>query len=398
MSDGPEAIAPALLAWFDRHGRRDLPWKLGADPYRIWLSEIMLQQTQVATVIPYFERFTAAFPDVHSLAAADEDAVLALWTGLGYYARARNLHRAAREIVAQHDGRLPASVTDLNALPGIGPSTAGAIAAMAHGVRAPILDGNVKRVLTRLAGIEGWPGTRAVEQQLWSFADQLTPEDRVADYTQAIMDLGATLCTPRRPACERCPLAGRCVARATGRVEALPTPRPKRSVPERSTRMLLIQDPDGAVLLERRPTPGIWGGLWCFPQIDLDADPLAAVTARLQLPDDALGHQEAWGEFTHQFTHFRLRITPLRIALRLRPDNVRDAQSDWFDPASEPDVGLAAPVKRLLAVLSADDLASPVGANRAADPEPHSTATVSAGASSSAGPSAPSTGTRKERR
>jgi A/G-specific adenine glycosylase len=280
--DRPEAppaeIADALLPWFDRHGRHDLPWKAGADPYRIWLSEIMLQQTQVTTVIPYYERFLEAFPDADALAAAEVDAVLARWTGLGYYARARNLHRAARAIVDDHGGRFPADVDALAALPGIGRSTAGAIAAQAFGVRAPILDGNVKRVITRLAAVEGWPGRTAVARELWALAEDWTPAERVADYTQAVMDLGATVCTPRRPACDACPLADRCLARARGLQHRLPTPKPKREKPERRTRMLLIQDPDGAVLLERRPPQGIWGGLWCFPQQDLDADPVEPTT------------------------------------------------------------------------------------------------------------------------
>ncbi|HSG89824.1 MAG TPA: A/G-specific adenine glycosylase [Pseudomonadales bacterium] len=359
MAAAPAAIAEDLLAWYDVHGRRDLPWKRDADPYRIWLSEIMLQQTQVTTVLPYFERFTAAFPDVGALAAADIDAVLSLWTGLGYYARARNLHRAAQLVCDAHDGAFPASVDALMGLPGVGRSTAGAIAAMAYGVRAPILDGNVRRVLCRLAGIEGWPGERAVEQRLWLLADAMTPAARPGDYTQAIMDLGATLCTRRRPACERCPLVDRCAAHASGRVDAIPAPRPKKPKPERATRMLMIQDPDGAVLLERRPATGLWGGLWCFPQQDLDDDPEAQVAEHLLLPADGISATEPWGEFVHVFTHFRLRVHPLRVHLALRPDNVRDGDLDWFDPASEPDVGLAAPVKRLLGLLAGGDLLSP---------------------------------------
>lgn len=358
MAEGPAPIAETLLAWYDRHGRHDLPWKTGRDPYRIWLSEIMLQQTRVTTVLPYFRRFILAFPDLRALAAADRDQVLNLWTGLGYYARARNLHEAARRIVAEHDGRMPSEPDALEALPGIGPSTAGAIAAMAHDVRAPILDGNVRRVLTRLAGIERWPGERAVEKQLWALADALTPEERVADYTQAIMDLGATVCTPRRPACELCPLATDCRARAEGLVDRIPAPRPKREQPERHTRMLMIQDPDCRVLLERRPPQGIWGGLWCFPQIDDDTDLETGLRELLQLPGDAEPAVAPWASFHHTFTHFRLHIRPVQVRLEHRAHNVRDDDRDWFDPSSAPDVGLAAPVKRLLGLL-ADDLAVP---------------------------------------
>ena len=363
MADGPAPIAEALLAWYDRHGRHDLPWKSGRDPYRIWLSEIMLQQTRVTTVLPYFERFIGAFPDVHALADAEPDRVLNLWTGLGYYARARNLHAAARRIVDDHDGRLPAEPEALRALPGIGPSTAGAIAAMAHHVRAPILDGNVRRVLTRLAGIERWPGERAVEKQLWGLADALTPQERVADYTQAIMDLGATVCTPRRPACALCPLAADCRARAEGLTERIPAPRPKRARPERHTRMLMIQGPDARVLLERRPPQGIWGGLWCFPQLDEEADLESGLRSLLQLPEDAELTSASWASFHHTFTHFRLHIRPVRVQLPHPAHNVRDDDRDWFDPSSAPNVGLAAPVKRLLGLL-ADDLAIPTGRRR----------------------------------
>jgi A/G-specific adenine glycosylase len=370
VSEHGGPIAPALLAWYDRHGRHDLPWKAGADPYRIWLSEIMLQQTRVQTVLPYFERFVTAFPDVAALAAADEDHVLGLWTGLGYYARARNLHRAAREIVDTHAGRFPSDVEALAALPGIGRSTAGAVASMAFGVRAPILDGNVKRVLTRVAGIEGWPGERAIEKRLWALAETWTPTERIADYTQAIMDLGATVCTPRRPACDRCPLADRCVARAEGRAEVIPAARPKRTLPERETRMLLLQDPRGRVLLARRPSPGIWGGLWCFPELDVAADPVDAVATMLGLPAEGVPPLGAWGAVRHTFTHYRLTITPLHGVLSRVVDQVREEGRDWFAPAETGHVGLAAPVKRLLTVLSGDDLASTGSARTTQEPRP----------------------------
>jgi len=357
LSEAPAPVAPALLAWYDRHGRSDLPWKHPRDAYRIWVSEIMLQQTQVATVLPYFERFMARFPDVHALAAAGQDEVLALWTGLGYYARARNLHGAAQRIVADFDGRFPESVEALASLPGIGRSTAGAIAAMAFDVHAPILDGNVKRVLARLFAIDSYTGERQTEKRLWALAEALTPAERVADYTQAIMDLGATLCVRARPECPRCPLADRCEAKAAGLERRLPVPRPKREKPERSTRMLIVEAPDGRVLLERRPPSGIWGGLWCFPQLEEDAPDATAHTAEhLALDPEGVEHVEDWAELTHVFTHFSLRIRPVRLRTRVLPDNVRDADRDWFDPADTAALGLAAPVKRLLGVLAGDDL------------------------------------------
>ena len=357
MSDEPAFIASALLAWYDAHGRSDLPWKHPRDAYRIWVSEIMLQQTQVATVLPYFERFMERFPDVRALAAAEQDDVLALWTGLGYYARARNLHRAARQVVEAHGGVFPRTVDELEALPGIGRSTAGAIAAMAFDQHAPILDGNVKRVLARLFAIDSFTGERQTEKRLWTLAEALTPADRVADYTQAIMDLGATLCVRARPECVRCPLADRCEAKARGLERQLPVPRPKREKPERRTRMLIVQAPDGRVLLERRPAPGIWGGLWCFPQLDAEEAPAEAHAAeRLALDESGVEHVEEWAEFTHVFTHFALHIRPVRLRARVLPDNVREADLDWFDPADTAALGLAAPVKRLLGTLAGDDL------------------------------------------
>lgn len=357
MSEAPAPIAPALLAWYDTHGRGDLPWKHPRDAYRIWVSEIMLQQTQVATVLPYFERFMARFPDVHALADAEQDEVLALWTGLGYYARARNLHKAARQVVAEHDGVFPSSVEALSALPGIGPSTAGAIAAMAYDTHAAILDGNVKRVLARLFAVDTFTGERQTEKRLWALAEALTPAQRVADYTQAIMDLGATLCVRARPECPRCPLEDRCAARAAGLERTLPVPRPKRDKPQRSTRMLIVEAPDGRVLLERRPPSGIWGGLWCFPQLDeTDTGAESHAAERLALDPEGVEHVEDWAELTHVFTHFSLRIRPVRLRARVLPDNVRDADRDWFDPADTAALGLAAPVKRLLGVLAGDDL------------------------------------------
>ena len=255
-------IADALLAWFDQHGRKDLPWQTNRTPYRVWISEIMLQQTQVSTVIPFYERFMAQLPTVQDLAAAAEDTVLHLWTGLGYYARARNLHRCAKQVCALHSGVFPNALAGLEALPGIGRSTAGAILSLAMDARAPILDGNVKRVLARYHAVEGWPGQRAVSDTLWSHAEHLTPQKRVADYTQAIMDLGATLCMRSKPNCRACPLSRRCQALAEDRVQELPTKKKAPAKPIRQARFFVLRLPDNRVLLEQRQQSGLWGGLW----------------------------------------------------------------------------------------------------------------------------------------
>ncbi|SDV48211.1 A/G-specific adenine glycosylase [Chitinasiproducens palmae] len=300
-----QQFAARLVAWQRVHGRHDLPWQRTRDPYRIWLSEIMLQQTQVTTVIPYYARFLERFPDVAALAAADEDAVLALWAGLGYYSRARNLHRLAKEVVANHGGVFPSDAAALAMLPGIGRSTAAAIASFAFGARETILDGNVKRVLARAYGIEGFPGEKRVETQLWALAESLLPgegDPAMGAYTQGLMDLGATLCVRGTPACVRCPFADDCVAHLTGRERALPTPRPKKTVPRRARWMLVLRDGD-RVLLEKRPPAGIWGGLWSLPEAD--TEPALAERTR------ALGGAarfEMLGPLSHAFTHFKLDI------------------------------------------------------------------------------------------
>lgn len=268
-------FAPRIVAWQRQHGRHDLPWQNTRDPYRIWLSEIMLQQTQVATVIPYYERFLQRFPDVAALAAAAQEDVMPYWAGLGYYARARNLHRCAQEIARDWNGRFPPSAEAIATLPGIGRSTAAAIAAFAYGERSPILDGNVKRVFTRHFGIAGDPARREIEQRLWALADaqvEAAPGLDMAAYTQGLMDLGATLCTRGKPACERCPVADTCVARREGRQAELPTPKARKAIPERETAMLVLQH-QGAFLLQQRPEPGIWGGLWSLPEFDAAGDP-----------------------------------------------------------------------------------------------------------------------------
>ncbi|MDN3521220.1 A/G-specific adenine glycosylase [Halomonas ramblicola] len=361
MTDTPTPVLPPaafqrrLLNWFDAHGRHDLPWQQDRTPYRVWVSEIMLQQTQVATVIPYFERFMARFPDVRDLAEADRDEVLHLWTGLGYYARGRNLHKAARAIVMEHGGELPLDIEALAALPGIGRSTAGAIVAQSCGRRAVILDGNVKRSLTRLHGVAGWPGRPAVERRLWALAEHYTPHERLADYTQAMMDLGATLCRRGTPECGRCPFADVCVAHARGEERRFPESKPKKALPTRTTRMLLLRDARGRVLLEQRPPSGLWGGLWSLPQFD---DP-AALRAWLDAHAPASRLGPAWSPFTHVFSHFRLEITPQPASIE-RLDSVGEARR-WYDPDDPDSIGLAAPVKALLASLAAFTLDAPPG-------------------------------------
>ncbi|MFU8765325.1 MAG: A/G-specific adenine glycosylase [Haliea sp.] len=338
-----------LLAWYDRHGRHDLPWQQDPTPYRVWVSEIMLQQTQVRTVIPYYERFMARFPDVQALAAAPVDEVLHLWTGLGYYARARNLHRAAQQVCELYGGEFPDSVEALETLPGIGRSTAGAIASIAFRQRAAILDGNVKRVLARHQGVPGWPGETAVHRALWQLAEEYTPQTRVADYTQAIMDLGATLCTRSRPRCEECPLRADCSARAQNRQGEFPGKKPRKTMPVRDTVFLILRDAAGDVLLERRPPSGIWGGLWCFPELKKAADAGNWCLDRFGREPAAIS---AGTPFRHTFSHYHLDIQPLQARLDAIPATVMAASDQlWYKVAQPQQIGLAAPVARLLATL-----------------------------------------------
>jgi len=342
-------FAAALLAWFDRHGRHDLPWQNASsdgrrDAYRVWLSEVMLQQTQVSTVVGYFERFVAALPDLRTLAAAPEDQVLALWSGLGYYRRARFLHRAAQLCAEHHGGELPRGFDALAALPGIGRSTAGAILAQAHGLRFPILDGNVKRVLARYHGIHGHPGESAVEKLLWQRADAHTPAVRVADYTQAIMDLGATVCTRAKPRCGVCPLAGDCVALRDGLVAQLPSPKPAKTTPARATVMLVLRDAHGRVLLERRGPQGVWPGLWSLPEA-ADIDTAWRHARRHARIDDA----QALAPFTHVFSHYKLHIEPVLFDGATAPHGIADNPGlRWCDAGELAALGLPAPVRKLL--------------------------------------------------
>lgn len=340
-------FAARLLTWFDACGRHDLPWQHPRTPYRVWLSEIMLQQTQVQVVIPYFERFVAALPDVAALAAAPLDEVLALWSGLGYYARARNLHAAAKACVERHAGELPRDPDALVALPGIGRSTAGAILAQAWGDRAAILDGNVKRVLARVHGVEGWPGTPAIEKQLWQIAEAHLPSTRLADYTQAQMDFGATLCTRHDPACVVCPLQDDCIALREGRVADLPTPKPGKALPERRALMLWAENADGSVLLQRRPPVGIWASLWSFPEHADHADARLWFEAHLQGDFD---QAETLAVVAHGFSHYRLQIQPLRWRAAAAKVLVRDNPDlRWVARSELISLGIPAPVRKLLA-------------------------------------------------
>jgi len=345
-----ELFSDRLLQWFDAHGRKDLPWQHPRTPYRVWLSEIMLQQTQVATVIPYFARFVVALPDLRALAAATSDEVFALWSGLGYYSRARNLHRAAQLCVEQHGGELPRDFDALVALPGIGRSTAGAILAQAFDLRFPILDGNVKRVLARRHGVAGWPGEKSIENQLWTFVQTHTPDERVADYTQAIMDLGATICTRAKPRCAECPVRTDCVALRDGLASTLPARRPARSVPTRNTIMLVLRDAHGRLLLERRAPTGIWAGLWSLPEA-ADAAEASQIMARVGRGANGAIELRALPAFTHTFTHFRLDVTPLCAEVVRRPAVADAGDRRWLHPHEAAALGLPAPVRKLIASL-----------------------------------------------
>ena len=335
-----------LLDWYKLHGRHDLPWQAKTSLYRTWVSEIMLQQTQVATVIPYFEKFMQRFPHISELAQASQDEVLLHWAGLGYYSRARNLHKAALLIAEKHDGLFPQSYDDVLALPGIGPSTAGAILAQALGQRHAILDGNVKRVLARYQAIEGWPGKPQVEKQLWLWAEKYTPQQNVADYTQAIMDLGAIVCTRASAKCDVCPLTESCKACQTDRVADLPTRKHKKLLPVREKRLLIIRNEMGAYLMEKRPPTGIWGGLWSLPELSMEQAVVEMVDQNWQLEVDDYSDLPV---FRHTFSHFHLDITPCEVqvgpAIRAIAD---DERYQWRADITQ--LALAAPVSTILQV------------------------------------------------
>ena len=347
MPDSP--IAASLLTWAATSGRHDLPWQLKRTAYRVWVSEIMLQQTQVATVIPYFERFMARFPDANSLAEAELDEVLHLWAGLGYYARARNLHRGARKIRDEHGGEFPGGFEAVEALPGVGRSTAGAILALACNARFAILDGNARRVLARYFAVDGSVSDAAVLRQLWQLAEACTPATNVAAYTQAIMDLGATLCLRRRPACAQCPLAGGCAARASGRQQEIPAPRRALQRTQRQVFMVVALKDTGEVLLERRPEAGIWGGLWCLPQFASRADADAFIETSLGVD---CAPPRLLERVAHAFTHFDLTISPLLVRCAAPLAEVRDEQGLWYNIRTPARIGLPAPISALLASLA----------------------------------------------
>ncbi len=437
-----DGFADAVIDWFEIHGRQDLPWQADPSPYRVWVSEIMLQQTRVGTVIPYFRRFMARFPDVAALAAADIDRVLHLWTGLGYYARARNLHKAARTIVEEHGGRFPDTLAELERLSGIGRSTAGAILALAHGRPAPILDGNVKRVLARCFAVEGYPGSGKTRSKLWALAERLLPHrldhshtgsgrsrtatqtrgsragragdthrtgdtqsdgvrSRIAAYTQGMMDLGATLCTRANPDCPQCPLQHRCLARQHDEIDRYPGKKPAKTLPIRSVTMFILQDSEGRVLLEKRPPNGIWGSLYSPPQIEThDGTPTNAtehVEARYASPVHAgtrnsarathaspLQHElpsglpalqledaepQALTPIRHGFTHFRLDIAPVRyMVARTAPAVADSGRWLWYSIVDPAEIGLAAPVRKLLAALASAEPQRPGSSMKREEP------------------------------
>lgn len=357
MFDSPmNAFAERLLVWFDRHGRQDLPWQHPRTPYRVWVSEIMLQQTRVETVVPYFLRFMERFPDVQSLAAAPQDAVLHQWSGLGYYARARNLHRAAQVVVEEHGGVFPAERAGLEQLPGIGRSTAAAIIAQAHDAPEAILDGNAKRVLARHAAIHGWPGSTAVQRELWAEAEARIPATRCADYTQAIMDLGALLCSRSRPACEACPVHVDCGAAQQGLTGTLPSPRPRRDLPTRTRWAACLRAPEGIALIQREQD-GIWGGLYSLPE----AETAEALEDWVLVQWPGATPSGADHGLQHSFSHYRLdlRIRPFDLPAGacgiMEGDRVI-----WYKPGTSRAVGIPAPIQRYLH----DDKDSGNGTNR----------------------------------
>ncbi|GIU29090.1 A/G-specific adenine glycosylase [Shewanella sp. MBTL60-007] len=342
------SFSTRIINWYDTFGRKQLPWQIAKTPYKVWISEIMLQQTQVATVIPYFEKFIARFPDIDALASAEQDEVLHYWTGLGYYARARNLHKAAQTMQSQFSGEFPTDFDDVLALPGIGRSTAGAVLSLSLGLNFPILDGNVKRVLARHGAIEGWPGKKPVEQALWQLTEKLTPAKDIQKYNQAMMDIGATVCTRSKPNCAQCPVAIDCKAQLSGRQSEFPGKKPKKTIPEKSAWLLVIEE-SHRVQLEKRPPAGIWGGLWCFPQFNQRHE-LDSYIKDKQLK--VVSEQELTG-FRHTFSHFHLDVQPVLVRASGDSDNqiMEQTSTVWYNLTHPPKVGLASATERILADL-----------------------------------------------
>lgn len=345
-----------LLNWFDLHGRKDLPWQQDRSPYRVWVSEIMLQQTQVSSVIEYYQRFMQSFPTIESLAEASEDSVLEHWAGLGYYARARNLHKTAKIVVTELKGQFPDKQEDIVKLPGIGRSTAGAILSIAFKQSACILDGNVKRVLCRFHGIKAWPGEKKTENQLWELAEQHTPTKRNDDYTQAIMDLGATCCTRSKPKCEHCPFIKSCVAFKQNLQTQLPKSKPKKAIPQRETWIALIEH-QGKILLEKRPPTGIWGSLYSLPEFNAELSHPEAQTAIESKFKIKLNLDEMHDSIQHTFSHFKLEMKPLKLSL-LDPNNFtrnqieEDSPFHWYEKSQLHTIGLPAPIAKYLKSLN----------------------------------------------
>ncbi|MCE9678032.1 A/G-specific adenine glycosylase [Shewanella sp. AS1] len=344
-----QPFSQRIISWYADHGRKHLPWQQDKTPYKVWVSEIMLQQTQVATVIPYFDAFMQRFPSINELAQASQDEVLHYWTGLGYYARARNLHKSAQIIAAQYQGAFPTEFEQVLSLPGIGRSTAGAVLSLSLGQHHPILDGNVKRVLARHGAIEGWPGKKEVETQLWQLTSALTPKADIAQYNQAMMDIGANVCTRSKPQCHLCPVAIDCQAQLQGRQSDFPGKKPKKTLPEKQAFMLIIQDND-KVMMAKRPPAGIWGGLWCFPQFAT----LAELENYLEAQQLSLSSNEALDSFRHTFSHFHLDISA--YIAKLEPGKAQQIMEDdaslWYNLANPPKVGLAAATERILINLN----------------------------------------------
>ncbi len=345
-------FAKKIILWQRAEGRHDLPWQENRDPYAVWLSEIMLQQTQVNTVIPYYRKFLKRFPDIASLAAASDDEVMAHWAGLGYYSRARNVHKAAQKMVAHYQGNFPEGFDDMLALPGIGRSTAAAISAFCFGARTAILDGNVKRVLARYFGVQGYPGEKKIETKMWLEAEALLPEKNVDVYSQGLMDLGATLCTRSKPDCPRCPLREECAAFRDGRTAELPMRKPKKNIPQKQVVMLILIQ-GRQVLLEKRPPSGIWGGLWSLPELALDENIEAVCAARYGVTGSVLPPLEI---VSHGFTHFTLHITPQPVRAQLMRHHAREPGVVWARKDALADYGLPAPVAKLLKQIADTDL------------------------------------------
>ena len=350
MNSAAGSFARRLLAWWDVHGRKNLPWQRARTPYRVWVAEIMLQQTQVRTVLPYFEKFVARFPDVESLARADLDEVLHLWSGLGYYARARRLHLAAGVVVRDHGGSFPADAADIRRLPGVGRSTAAAIVAQSYGRRAAILDANVKRVLARRHRVAGAVSSSVVADELWRLAESHTPAERVADYTQAIMDLGATVCRRTRPRCADCPVCADCLAHAAGDQERYPGKAPRRKRRLERSRFFVVVDPDGACLVEQRPPDGIWGGLWSPPE-RAAGESVSAFLEHAGIGAGAVDEVREAGVFRHGFTHYDLDVEPVYVRLKTRPASVREGAGRWIDPADHR-LGFSTVAARLVGVTT----------------------------------------------